>query len=133
MFERKHERLAPLSVFVRRVAASLAIAGCLTAVALSIGVAGYHWLARFAWIDALLNASMILGGMGPVNQLTTSGAKVFASVYALFSGLVFIAALALVIAPIVHRILHQFHIDESDAQAETDTNVLRPSSHDEST
>jgi len=90
MFERKHEKLAPLSVFVRRMVNSVAMASLLVLAALSIGVSGYHWIAGFDWVDSLLEASMILGGMGPVNRLTTTGVKIFASAYALFSGLTFI-------------------------------------------
>lgn len=114
MFERKHEKLAPVSVFIRRVGLSLLLSGVLILAALFIGVAGYHWIAGLDWIDSLLNASMILGGMGPVNQLNSDGAKVFASGYALFSGLMFIAVMGLVLSPIVHRMLHKFHIDERD-------------------
>jgi len=114
MFERRYEKLAPISVFVRRMAASVAMAGILSAVALSIGVIGYHWIAGFDWVDSLLEASMILGGMGPVNSLATTGAKMFASGYALFSGLVFIAIMGIVLAPVTHRMLHKFHIDEDD-------------------
>jgi len=114
MFERRYEKLAPTSVFVRRMAASVAMAGILIAVALSIGVIGYHWIAGFDWVDSLLEASMILGGMGPVNSLATTGAKMFASGYALFSGLVFIAIMGIVLAPVTHRMLHKFHIDEDD-------------------
>lgn len=114
MFERKHEKVAPLSVFVRRMAASVLLAGLLVATALSLGISGYHWIAGFGWVDSLLEASMILGGMGPVNQLTTKGAKLFASGYALFSGLMFIVVLGIVLAPVTHRLLHKFHIDEED-------------------
>jgi hypothetical protein len=85
-------------------------------IALSVGVAGYHWIAGLGWVDALLDASMILGGMGPVNPLPTNAAKIFASVYALFSGLVFIAVMGIVLSPIAHRMLHKFHIDEKDSQ-----------------
>ncbi|PPK74475.1 hypothetical protein B0F87_109121 [Methylobacter tundripaludum] len=116
MFERRYEKLAPISVFVRRMAASVAMAGILIAVALSIGVIGYHLIAGFDWVDSLLEASMILGGMGPVNSLATTGAKMFASGYALFSGLVFIAIMGIVLAPVTHRMLHKFHIDEDDLQ-----------------
>jgi len=116
MFERKYEKLAPMSVFVRRMAASVAMAGILITVALSIGVIGYHWIAGIDWVDSLLEASMILGGMGPVNSLATTGAKMFASGYALFSGLVFIAIMGIVLAPVTHRMLHKFHIDEDDMQ-----------------
>jgi hypothetical protein len=114
MFERKYEKLAPLSVFVRRMAVSAAMAGILIAVALLIGIMGYHHLAGFDWVDSILEASMILGGMGPVNPLVTTGAKMFAAGYALFSGLVFIAIMGIVVAPITHRMLHQFHIDDED-------------------
>ncbi len=116
MFERKTEKLAPLSVFARRVAASAVMAGSLIATALAIGVVGYHRIAGFDWVDSLLEASMILGGMGPINALSTTGAKLFASGYALFSGLIFIAIMGIVLAPVTHRMLHQFHLDEADLQ-----------------
>ena len=112
MFEKKHEKLAPLSVFIRRMANSVGMAGLLILAALSIGVSGYHWIAGFGWVDSLLEASMILGGMGPVNQLPTTGAKIFASAYALFSGLMFIGVMGIVLTPVAHRLLHKFHIDE---------------------
>src|SRR5437667_11372393 len=111
--ERRSDPLAPTSIFVRRLLASLGIALSLIAVALSIGIAGYHILGRFSWIDSLLEASMILGGMGPVNELPNDAVKIFASAYALFSGLMFIAVMGVVLAPVVHRILHKFHVDES--------------------
>jgi hypothetical protein len=90
------------------------MAGVLIVLALFIGIIGYHWIAGFDFVDSLLESSMILGGMGPVNTLTTDGAKLFASVYALFSGLVFIAIMGIVLAPITHRMLHKFHVDEKD-------------------
>lgn len=116
MFERKNEKLAPLSTFIRRMAASAGMAGILIVAALLIGIFGYHSIAGFSWIDSLLEASMILGGMGPVQPLNDSqvAAKWFASGYALFSGLVFIAIMSIALAPIIHRILHKFHIDERD-------------------
>jgi hypothetical protein len=116
MFERKYEKLAPVSVFVRRMAASVVMAGILIAITLFIGVSGYHWIAGFNWVDSLLEASMILGGMGPINPLATTGAKMFASGYALFSGLIFIAIMGIILAPVTHRMLHKFHIDEEDLQ-----------------
>ena len=79
-----------------------------------MGIAGYHWIAGFGWVDSLLNASMILGGMGPVGELQTTGAKIFASVYALLSGLVFVGVMGVIISPILHRMLHRIHIDEGD-------------------
>jgi hypothetical protein len=78
----------------------------------AFGTAGYHVLGRLGWVDAFLNASMILGGMGPVDHMESNGAKVFASLYALFSGLVFIAVMGVVIAPWVHRMIHVMHADE---------------------
>jgi hypothetical protein len=95
--------------------AHLAVAVLLAGLALFSGICGYHWLAGLGWIDSLLEASMILGGMGPVNPITTTWAKVFASLYALFSGLVFIALMSIVLAPVIHRMLHKFHADEQDA------------------
>jgi hypothetical protein len=116
MFERRHEKLAPVPVFIKRVAISLALSICLILVVLCFGIAGYHWIAGFDWVDSLLEASMILGGMGPVNQLTTKGAKIFASAYALFSGLIFIAVVGVGLSPILHRMLHKFHIDDKDIE-----------------
>ena len=114
MFGQKHEKIAPVAVFVRRMAASVALAGILISIVLFIGIGGYHWIAGFDWTDSFLEASMILGGMGPVNPLTTKGAKLFASGYALLSGLIFIAVMGIVLAPITHRMLHKFHADEED-------------------
>lgn len=91
----------------------MAFATGVIAASLMAGIAGYHFIAKFSWVDSLLNASMILGGMGPVGDLKSDGAKVFASIYALFSGLVFIGVLGTLFAPFVHRLMHHFHIDEA--------------------
>ena len=114
MFERRHEKLAPVPVFIKRMAMSVAMALLMIAVCLFIGIAGYHWLAGLEWIDSLLEASMILGGMGPVKELHSSSAKVFASMYALFSGLVFIGIMGVVLGPLAHRMMHKFHVDDKD-------------------
>ncbi|MGB9906287.1 MAG: hypothetical protein ACPLRR_02735 [Candidatus Saccharicenans sp.] len=114
MYERRHQKLAPLSVFIRRVLSHILWALLLVAVALSLGVLGYHFIARLSWVDSLYEASMILGGMGPFSSLHSNAAKIFASGYALFSGLVFIALMGIVLAPVVHRMLHKFHLDERD-------------------
>jgi hypothetical protein len=111
-FETRRHPLLPFHKFLGRVAVALLIAGGILLVGLGLGVLGYHYAAGFAWIDALLNASMILTGMGPVGELHTVGAKIFASAYALFSGLVFITVMAVVLAPLFHRMMHKFHIDE---------------------
>jgi hypothetical protein len=84
--------------------------------ALAIGVIGYHGLENLRWVDSILNASMILGGMGPVTVLQTSGGKLFASGYALFSGVIFLVVAGLLFAPIFHRLLHHFHMDAEDAE-----------------
>ena len=110
-YERRHQKLAPLSVFAKRVVAAVGVACCVIAVVLFIGVSGYHWLAGLDWVDSLLEASMILGGMGPVNPIKTTSAKLFASAYALFSGLVFIGIMGIVLTPVVHRVMHKFHVE----------------------
>jgi hypothetical protein len=112
MYERKGEKLLPLPGFFRRMAFSSLLAFGIVAIALLAGILGYHSIASLKWIDALLNASMILTGMGPVDPMTTSSAKLFASAYALFSGVVFLSAVGVVVAPIFHRILHKFHMDD---------------------
>jgi hypothetical protein len=81
--------------------------------ALGVGVAGYHWIAGLGMVDALLNASMILTGMGPVNELHGTAAKLFASVYALFCGMVFLTSVGVLFTPLIHRIIHLFHARDS--------------------
>jgi hypothetical protein len=117
MFESRTDPLASRFVFARRMVKFATIAFMVIGVALGIGILGYHFIARFSWIDSLLNASMILGGMGPVGDLPSAAAKVFASFYALFSGLVFISVMGIVLAPAAHRALHLFHMDEEDQKS----------------
>lgn len=111
MFERRHQPLASRRAFAARLGRSLLASLATVAAALGIGVLGYRHLGGFAWIDALLNASMILGGMGPVGELHSDAAKVFASLYALFSGLIFVAAAGILFLPVIHRLLHHFHLE----------------------
>ena len=111
MYESRKQPILPFHRFFRRITGHLILVLLVCAMALGIGVIGYHFLAELSWIDSLLNASMILGGMGPVDPLHTNAAKIFASFYALFSGIVLIGAASLMIAPFVHRLLHQFHMD----------------------
>jgi len=117
MFESRSEPLAPRHVFLRRAVKFLGLAGWVIGAALAVGVLGYHFVAGFGWIDSLLNASMILGGMGPVGELPSAAAKIFASLYALFSGLVFISVIGIVLAPAAHRVLHRFHVNEDDRES----------------
>jgi hypothetical protein len=113
MYEHRKDRLLTRAEFTRRVMHSGAIVLISVSIALSIGVLGYHYFNKLPWIDALLDASMILGGMGPVNPITSTPAKLFASFYALFSGLFFIAATGLLLAPFFHRFLHKFHLEKT--------------------
>lgn len=114
MFETKRQRVIPAHHFARRVAWSIALSGAIAAIALVLGVAGFHYIADAQWLDALHNASMILGGMGPVVEMKTDAAKLFSSFYALFCGLVFISVVAVTLVPVLHRMLHRFHMDDAD-------------------
>jgi hypothetical protein len=111
MYEPRSHPLLSREKFIRRVGYHALIALLFIAVALGVGVLGYHWLGHLNWIDSLLNASMILGGMGPVDPLQSNAAKVFASCYALFSGLAFIGIAGVMLAPFAHRLLHRFHLE----------------------
>ena len=112
MYEHRTHRLVSRAIFIKRVARHGMLALAILALALGIGIGGYHYLGELDWLDALLNASMILSGMGPVNPLHAPIAKLFASCYALLSGLVFIGVTSVVLAPFVHRLMHRFHLDE---------------------
>ena len=114
MFEHKHQELVPVAVFIRRMVAYILLVILLILGILSIGIAGYHFLAGLTWVDSLLNASMILSGMGEIDPLTNTAAKIFASVYALFSGLVLIAIMGILFAPVMRRVLHSFHMEDKD-------------------
>ena len=109
MYEKHHQPLAPLSVFFQRLAYHFSLGLLLIAIALAIGVIGYHYFEDMPWIDAFLNASMILSGMGPAAILQTTGGKLFASFYALFSGLVFIGVIGIVFTPVIHRFFHKYN------------------------
>jgi len=113
-YEHKGDALLPFPHFLRRVGFSVLIVLLIAVVALLIGMLGYHFIAGLPWLDAEFNAAMILTGMGPVDAMRTSAAKVFASAYALFSGIVFMTAMGIVLAPIFHRVVHKFHLDDED-------------------
>jgi hypothetical protein len=114
MFERKDEPLAPPRVFALRLIACAGMALLVLLLALALGVAGYHWFGGLGLVDSVLNASMILTGMGPVNVLATTQGKLFASGYALLSGLVFVTTAGVVMSPAVHRLLHHFHLVDEE-------------------
>ena len=112
MYESRKQELLPRRRFARRLATHSAAALGLLTVSLAIGMCGYVALEHLSWIDAFLNASMLLGGMGPVDPPKTPAGKLFAGLYALYSGLVFIVTAAVLLAPLLHRVLHRFHVDE---------------------
>ncbi len=114
MYEHHKQPLAEGSVFIKRLALNGVIALALLMFSLGLGMTGYHFLEGLSWIDSLLNASMILGGMGPVAPLQTAAGKIFASLYALYSGVVLLAAVGILVAPIFHRFLHRFHLGEDN-------------------
>ena len=112
MYESKIEKPAPLAQFARRLARHVALAFGLLAISLAGGMLGYVRFEGMSWLDAFLNAAMLLGGMGPVNAPLTPGGKLFAGLYALYAGLVFIVTAALIFTPVVHRLMHKLHWDE---------------------
>jgi hypothetical protein len=112
MYEHRKQPLLSTAKFFKRVARHWLAGFGILAVGLGAGILGYHYIAGLSWIDSLLNASMILGGMGPVDPLKTNAAKIFASCYALFSGLAFIGIVSVLLAPFVHRLMHRVHAEE---------------------
>jgi hypothetical protein len=112
MYEHRRQPLASRKIFTRRLLNNAIFALGILLISLGIGMCGYHFLEGLSWIDPLLNASMILGGMGPVNPLRTSAGKIFASFYALYSGVVLLASVGVLAAPIFHRFLHHFHLQD---------------------
>ena len=111
-YEHHAEALLPRSLFVRRLRQHALLTAAVILGSLAIGILGYHATEDLSWLDSLLNASMILGGMGPVGELHSDGGKVFASIYALFSGVVFIGLAGVLLAPLMHRLMHRFHLPE---------------------
>jgi hypothetical protein len=110
-FEHKHEPLLSPAAFRRRMVRAIGTCLALVGFALGVGALGYHATEGWSWLDAALNASMILTGMGPVDEVHSSGGKVFAIVYALFSGVLFLSVAAIFLAPLTHRMLHAFHLE----------------------
>ncbi len=121
LFEHRKEPLLPRSRFVRRMVLYAGFSVALILPSLGIGVLGYHYFGGLSWIDSLLNASMLLGGMGPVNPISTTAGKLFASFFALFSGTILLVAVGVLISPIFHRILHQFHLESPDDEDKDDS------------
>jgi hypothetical protein len=114
IFEHRTQPLLARGDFLVRLAYSFMLALLLLAFWLLLGMFGYHWLAGLSWVDSFLNASMIVGGMGPVDLLAAPAAKLFAGCYALLSGVIFLGVFGLLIAPVFHRFLHRFHLDSEE-------------------
>ena len=118
LYERRNQPLLPRNEFIRRYLLHVTAAVAVVGGSLLIGVLGYHFLEGFSWIDSILNASMILGGMGPVNPLQTNAGKLFAAAYALFSGMIFLVITGLLFVPLFHRFLHHFHLETEEETGE---------------
>ncbi|RYD20607.1 MAG: hypothetical protein EOP88_14400 [Verrucomicrobiaceae bacterium] len=118
-YEKRGEKLISRQAFLRRIGHSLLVIGLLIGFSLGIGMLGYRSLEHLSWTDSFLNASMILGGMGPVNEMKTEAGKIFAGTYALYSGLAFLVLAGLLFGPVAHRVLHSFHYDSDDAEEDT--------------
>jgi len=111
LFEHRTQPLLPRRAYLRRVTFAAAISGCILVVWVVCGMIGYHLLGGQTWIDSFLNTAMIVGGMGPVNVLVNPAAKIFAGIYAILSGVIFLAVFSIIAAPIFHRFLHRFHLE----------------------
>ena len=115
MYEPRGSPLVSRNVFLLRLVNHFGIACLVVLGSLACGMTGYVYFERLSWLDAFLNASMLLGGMGPVDKPATREGKLFAGIYALYAGLVFLVAVAIVLAPVLHRLLHRFHWADDDA------------------
>ena len=113
-YEHKSQPLAKKSVYYKRLLNSFILSFVLILFSLLLGVLGYYAIAKLSWVDALLNASMILAGMGPVNPLPDNASKIFASVYAIYSGVTFLSSIAVFLSPALHRIMHRFHLEKEN-------------------
>jgi hypothetical protein len=114
VYEHRRQALLPWRPFLGRLLRHFAVASLLLVLSLWVGMLGYEHYEQLAWRDAFLNASMLLGGMGPVNNPVTPAGKLFAGCYALYAGLVFLVTATIILAPVIHRMLHLLHCDERD-------------------
>ncbi len=114
MTEHKNQPLAPFRVFLRRLARNFLVSFAIVVFSLTLGTGGYCYFGGLPFEDGFLNASMILTGMGPVDKMTTTGGKLFAAFYALYSGLAFLTMVAVLLAPVYHRFMHRFHLCDDD-------------------
>ncbi|HEU4564868.1 MAG TPA: hypothetical protein VFS05_09485 [Gemmatimonadaceae bacterium] len=115
---RRHRRLAPRRVYLAHLARNFAWGSGIIAACLAVGAVGYHATERLPWLDAVLNAAMLLGGEGPVTAPRTAAGKLFATIYALFGGVLFITAAGVALAPAARRFLHRFHLELYEPEGE---------------
>lgn len=113
LYESRNQPLLPRPQFLRRFAIHVALAAALVLFSLLLGMAGYSYFEHLPWRDAFLNSAMLLGGMGPVDAPKTDGGKVFAGCYALYAGLVFLVCVGVAMTPVLHRLLHRFHLERT--------------------
>ena len=125
--EHKSDPLLPWPQFRRRLLGCLGIVALLIAASLGVGIAGYHYLENLGWLDAFLNAAMILSGMGPLAQVNTTAGKLFAGAYALYSGFAVLVITGIAFGPVIHRMLHKLHADEADMEDSPKT--TKPRTH----
>jgi hypothetical protein len=111
-FEKRHQKVVSRPAFLGRMAGAIALSSGVVLLGLALGMSGYIFFENMDSVDAFANAAMILSGMGPLQPLNTSSGKIFAGCYALFSGLLLVAATAVILAPVFHRVLHRFHVDD---------------------
>lgn len=112
MYEHRKQPLASKATYFQRVFRNLLFATAILSICLLIGIAGYHYWGEASWIDSLHNASMILSGMGPVIEMKTDAGKIFSSLYALFSGVIFITNVGIILSPVLHRLYHRLHLED---------------------
>lgn len=112
MSRRKNKNILPPKDFAIRVIKYSVFSICLLSFSIGIGILGYHYIGDLEWVDSIYNASMILTGMGPVNVMMTNSAKLFASSYAIFSGVIFLSTVAIFFSPFAHRLMHLLKIEE---------------------
>ncbi len=115
--EHRRQKVVPFSQFLVRLARYSIFALLLIFISVVIGTVGYHYFGQLAWLDSFHMACMILTGMGPVAEMKTDTAKIFSSLYALYSGVAFLSITAVFFAPIIHRLLHILHVEEGDPQS----------------
>lgn len=121
MFEHRTEPLLSRAAFIWRVFRHGAVALAIIGFSLLLGMAGYHVFEGLSWLDAFLNAAMLLGGMGPVDDLRTTAGKLFAGFYALYAGLILITVAGVLAAPVAHRLLHYFHWEQTEREGKEET------------